>query len=319
MTLNKNVWNCQDIYVDSLTTIEFTGSSNVELRAQGNVVIDGTIDVSASGVNPGPGGGDPGLNSAQDGFGYPTGGGQGGANASFGFQSGTGGGGAGSGVDGASVAGGGNGGFAFNLETSFETTVIGGRGGGAGGYGDDGAVQLAGGTGGAGGGAIIIVAKGDVNISATAVLDASGADGSFGPDSAGVEAGAGGGGSGGAVYIVSSTSLTFNGTVNAQGGGGGASNLGTADGGAGGYGRIRFDAPDGSRSVGGGISPGTLTPTENTPPNIIDPLSRAVADLKSDIEYACSYKEELPYEPQVAVFCFGFLFILGLARLRRIL
>ncbi|MCO4755766.1 MAG: hypothetical protein KC478_14895, partial [Bacteriovoracaceae bacterium] len=83
-TLAKNIWNCNSITIGGAATIDFAGSSVVELRAQGTVTILGTIDISASGTTPGPGGGAPGTCAAaafcsnEDGAGSTTGEGSGG-------------------------------------------------------------------------------------------------------------------------------------------------------------------------------------------------------------------------------------------------
>lgn len=305
ISVSQSVWNCQDITVASGTEVRFTGSQAVELRAQGNVNIDGIIDVSAErdgdGITPGPSGGGPGLASGQDAPGSTGGEGVGGANAgSFSFGNG----------------GGGGGATLINPTTDFETEVLGGRGGGAGGDGDNGGTAVAGGAGGAGGGAFILVAKGDIVLSATSFIYASGADGSPGVVGA-QQGGGGGGGAGGAVYIVSGSSLTFNGTVDAGKGLGNTTGISGSDGVDG---RIRFDAPDGQRNIGGG-STGSVTPSQNAPSqSILDPLAGAAAiKYESDIDYACSYREALPMAPQLLGFLLGLALILGLAQAQRLL
>lgn len=302
--ITQSLWNCQDINIPSGVTLKFTGTDPVVLRAQGSVNIAGTIDVSADGTSPGPGGGAPGLASGADAPGSTGGEGLGGANGGL-FVNG----------------GGGSGATLINPTSDFPSEVLGGRGGGAGGDGDDG-TTVAGGAGGAGGGALSIIAKGAVEIISGSSFDASGAQGADGAVG-GVTGGAGGGGAGGAVYILSNISIDFDGSINGAGGPAGTTGTAGTDGVDA---RIRFDAPDGQRNIGG--STGGITPSEQVPPSVSDPLpgddtssgdnvSSLSPELESDIEYACSYREGLPYLPQLVLFFFGFAFTLLMAQALR--
>lgn len=309
INVSRSVWNCQNIYVALGTEVKFTGSAVVELRAQGSVTIDGDINVSADLTTPGPGGSAAGTS------------GQAGADAG-GTISGGGGGGAGHYASGASGAAsddgvtGGNGGTSYGSEVNFPNQVIGGRGGAIGGNGDAGA--LAGGQGGAGAGALIIIAKGVVDISGSIL--AIGGFGSPGASDGGNGAGGGGGGSGGSVYAISANSMNVSGIINVDGGNGGAGGAALSNGGQGGSGsegRVRLDAPTGALDTSGSTLPAGVVDNLPLPTGILDPLASGASDFTSDIEYACSYKEELAYEPQLIIFLFGFLLTIAMARVIR--
>jgi hypothetical protein len=230
-------------------TLRFTrnaANTPITILATGNVMISGTIDVSAPfptalcgsttalGSNAGPGGpggfdggaGATGLVSTVGGAGLGPGGG-----AADGGTSG-GGGGAGFVVPGNNGGGGtpGTGGPAYG--TSSLVPLIGGSGGGGGGA----VLGATGCGGGGGGGAIVIASSGTISFSGFGNIRATGAAGGnvnlF-------NLGMGGGGSGGSIRLVAST-ITGSGTIQITGGGG--TTLGNSVGGAGSVGRFRAEA-----------------------------------------------------------------------------
>jgi hypothetical protein len=111
------------------------------------------------------------------------------------------------------------------------------------------------GPGGGGGGAIHIIAGGDVTITALGSILADGGDGGDGTDGAAATDGGGGGaGSGGVIWIQTLGQINHAGNMNADGGFGGAAPDGGI-GGNGGRGLIRLEDLDGVIS-GGGTLPG---------------------------------------------------------------
>ena len=301
---SQRIFNCESVTIASLQTITFSGATDyIIIRSQGDVIIDGTLDVSGVSTTGGPGGADNGETK----FGSEGGDGTGGSN-------GSGGGGAGgrysdttlpgSGdpgdntfLGGTAGLGGSIAGASYYPESNFENEFTGGSPGGNGGNGFDSTNTEIGGLGGAGGGAIIIIAKGEIII--TGSLLANGGDGGDGTDSNSGQAGAGGGGggSGGAIYLISGVGVNITGTVSADGGALGSGSSGGlifdpgGNGGVGGSGRIRIDTPTGA-FTGSAPSPAPYEATTAT--NILDPLATASRDaFESDIEYGCSYKEKL--------------------------
>jgi hypothetical protein len=221
--------------VEAGATLDVTGSRALVVVAAGDVVVDGTVSVTAQGSAAGPGGaagggpGEPGVTAAGGG-----GGAEGGTRQSGGGGGGFGGGGgAGGSAEGAPGGGGG-----ASRGTATLVPLLGGGGGGGG------ASQAGAGTGGAGGGgggALQISTSGTIVIGPTGVVTAGGGGGGGG----GTEAGGGGGGAGGGVLLEAAT-IDVTGVVAANGGGGGASN-GGQPGGAG--------AP-GATAAPGGPDPG---------------------------------------------------------------
>ena len=222
-------------------SITLTGTDRMELRAVASVVLPALIADGASG-------------SGTTGGGARLGGCAGGAAGAPGGCA-AGGGGAGTGN---TAAGGGGGGGGFGTDgTSGAGNLAGGAGTGTGdalliiypgtgaasnrpsGGGGGGAPALLGngGGGGGGGGAIEITAGGDVTIGTVSIRGGVGASSGGG---SGVVAG-GGGGAGGSLMVRSGGTLTT-GMIEAKGGAGGTAN---SNGGAGGDGRVRWDAPGG--------------------------------------------------------------------------
>ena len=122
----------------------------------------------------------------------------------------------------------------------FVEPLLGGAGGGGGGGGTVAFVPGVsdgrnGGGGGAGGGALKVVAAGTLRIAPTGRLDARGGSGGQSL----VNSAGGGGGAGGAIVVVAAV-VDLQGSITAVGGGVQNSNV---NGGTGGVGRIRVDAP----------------------------------------------------------------------------
>jgi len=200
--------------VEDMNTLKFTGSRPVVLLVDGDVVIDGMLDVSADATVPGPGGDDP-LEDSHD---CALGTGEVGETDRGGNNGAGGGGGGGFGQPGAAGSAGragGDGGAGGAAEgTDSLSPLRAGCAGGRGGNGWTSVDDLR--WGGAGGGAIQISAAGDLTVGATGVIDAGGGGGST---STGGEDGGGGGGSGGGILLQAVT-LAVTGAVVANGGGG---------------------------------------------------------------------------------------------------
>jgi len=260
------VLNYKSIRVDAGQRLTFRKNATntpVVLLVQGDVTVNGTIDVSgASSTHTGTAGdgniGDDGLPGAGGPGGYD--GGMGSANPDrAGNGVGPGGGVGGSYIVNVCYCGGGGASYAsvgaidnynrtpasaaYGSETLLP--LIGGSGGGGG----AGGASSRGSGGGGGGGAILIAAKGTVTIGQTGqILANGGASGMTNAPTAGTPGGSGGGGSGGAIRIVA-TSITGEGTVQAAGGQAGALANGSYRGGNGGTGRIRIEAESFVRSA----------------------------------------------------------------------
>ncbi len=257
--------------VNSGVTVSFAPNAlntPVFILASGNVVITGTLNVSAPAPET-PGGaaatgvtfdgnpGDDGIPGRGGPGGFP--GGAGGLGGNFGgafgqsgaFGGGPGGGGPGSGNTSLHRAGGGGygtagaaiGGTAVAGPTYGQATLqplVGGSGGGGGGGGGN--FTGAGGAGGAG--AILIASSGTVTINAAGRVFADGArggrSGAFNDAAYPGHGGSGGGSAGGAIRVVAQ-SIAGTGALEALGGPGG-SLQGCCDAGAGGNGRIRMEA-----------------------------------------------------------------------------
>lgn len=198
------------------------GDGPYVLRAIADISIEHPVRADAVAGDPGTGACATTLCPGAGGAGVASGGGGGG-----GFGS--------PGLDGALAAG--NGGA---MVGSMALAMFGANAerGQPGGPGDSGAGE-AGGVAGAGGGALAVWAGGDVIIAAGAGLSAAGgAGGTGGRIDLG---GGGGGGSGGAIYVHAGGELRGPpGVVTAPGGAGGDDQH---DGGRGGVGRIRLEAP----------------------------------------------------------------------------
>jgi hypothetical protein len=228
----------KDLTVEKDATLNVQGQRPLVVIASGKVIIDGMVNLAASGKSPGPGGffgGPPGGAGAGCGGGYSgadkgdTAGAPGG---SFGGKGGRGGG------DGPlgklpclpTCSGP----FCYNCLTP----LVGGSGGG-------GAADpwpITGGDGGAGGGAIQISAYTSIHVKKGGKIHTGGGGGEGG--SAGAAAG-GGGGSGGGI-LLEAPLITIDGIVAANGGGGGGGGTLTTTGDSGTDGQ-----PSGTRANGG--------------------------------------------------------------------
>lgn len=323
VTLQKPIWNCDDLTVANGTTVSVDTSQvtdPIQLRVQGDVDIDGTIRVSASGTTAGPGGSSGGTCSSTpcsngdapgSTGGEGNGGGAGDDNSTFNITYGGGGGGAGFTAAGSNagatpvlVGGGesagssGSGGSSFYTSSNLESAIRGGIGGGAGGSGDTGTVTPAGGAGGAGSGSLLIVAKGDIILRTNSLLEAKGGSGVVGTTSGGAQGGDGGSGSGGVIYIVTNGTLTLEGSPDIEISGGDAQTGGSGGpGGAASPGLLRVDTASGSFSGSFNlIGDSTAANTNVASSSITDPLDNGNSQaLTSDISPNCTYKEEMEF------------------------
>ena len=202
----------KSLWVKPGVMLRFTGTAAVAIVASGSVLVEGTIDVSASGVTAGPGGwgggasGDDGQApasalAAQAGSSAAQYDDSGGGGACFGAVGGQGG--PGGGAPSPPVC--------TTFGSSTLSPLFGGGGGGGGGGG------TAAGAGGGGGGAIQLVAA--VRIDVPGVVIAAGAGGGGGEYS--LDFGPGGGGGAGGGILLEAPVVNVAGAVTANGGGGG--------------------------------------------------------------------------------------------------
>lgn len=219
------VKNYSSISISSGATLGVTNPSSegtiLILKSQGNITIDGTIELTSIGAAAGT----DGFSVLDDNIHY------GGAGTAGGNGSG--------GV-------GGTGGLIYSNKKLYITAdadklyrkfidVACGAGGGNGGAGFGGA---AGGAGGRGGGSMIIECGGALNFTANGIINLNGGNGSVGTNSTG-DTGAGGGGGGGTsgMGLILYNTLTANsGTINAKGGSAGDGGTNTSPAGGGKYG-----------------------------------------------------------------------------------
>ncbi len=224
------VLNYTTVHIPAGVTVRFSpnaANTTVFLAATGDVLIEGTVDVSAGGFSraPGPGGYYGGLASlngqGQDGFGLAPGKG-----GPLPAGQGNGGGGGGMGSPGliATSRSGSNPGAPGGV-TSIPPMVPGvGGGGGSGGGGGGGrlffGVDISGGVGGGGGGALQISTPGELAISGA--LIANGGHGGWAFANVFAHGGPGGGGAGGNIVCYAGTITFLEGaTFAARGGAGG--------------------------------------------------------------------------------------------------
>lgn len=227
-TLTKAVYNCTSLNIATGAVIQFSGvSSVIQWRVQGDVTIDGTITLSASGTTPGPGGANGATcnagagcnNSNASGTGAGNGGGAGsitggadeyadgaggsggsfvaiGSSGQIGIHDASNNPGGLSGATGQTVGNPVASPAAPYTAASLNTSLPGGSGGGAGGSGAIfellvGTTSFAtGGNGGAGSGSIVIVAKGAVTLDTNTQINAIGGQGVSGGNVTGTDAGA---------------------------------------------------------------------------------------------------------------------------------
>lgn len=261
-TIAGGTYNYTTFNINSGVTVSVTGNQPLIIRCTGAVTINGTL--IASGGNGGNG-----VTFSTFGIGGVgvAGGGNGGNGVYVGSAApGV----AGSGLGGVGTAGGGwsgGGGAGYSVVGASTGNTAGGFGGpiygnanisgleaGSGGGGGSGGNSCGSGGGGAGGGLISINSAVSITIGATGVINVNGGNG--GTDGGG-NCGGGGGGSGGSI-LMQTPAMTNNGTLQANGGAGGASNVNYSpywgQGGSGAPGRIRLDY-NGTLSGSGTTSP----------------------------------------------------------------
>jgi len=265
---DSGVFNFTTVNIPANVTITFTRNATnkpLTIRASGDVVITGTINIDGKpGNSNGNGGlgGPGGFNGGATGYGFDQsfsgtagdgpGGGGGGTGSTTNNNPGTGGGG---GYGSAGTIGGGvvAGPAGPKYGTVTILPLIGGSGGGGGGA----LNNSRGGSGGGGGGAILIASSGTITINGTIFArGGAGVNNNNAP---------GGGGSGGAVRLIANA-VTGSGIINVTGGGGGCSPCA----GGGGRGYVRIEAFDYNNFVGT-TSPTNIIsfalPHPLTPPN----------------------------------------------------
>lgn len=242
----SGVLNYTTITIPAGVTVTFKKNSQntpVTILATGDVTINGSIKLDGSAGNylipgaGGPGGFDGGQGGAAYGIGKrgegPGGGGGGAPRASSASLSGGGGGGgfATGGTTGGTYYSENPGGAAGSTYSNERVLpAVGGSGGGGAG----GTSTYVGGAGGGGGGAVVIASSASIIVNGSII--ANGGSGATGENS---YAGGGGGGAGGSIRLIANT-ISGNGSITANGGGAGGSIW--TPGGAGGAGRIRFEA-----------------------------------------------------------------------------
>jgi hypothetical protein len=208
--------------------LRVTGSRPLVVMATDEVRIDGTLDVSGGGVEPGPGGGAGGFWTAEaSGWGGqgPHGGGYGGHEGTFDDGGGGGGSFCGAGASGGR-GGSADGGFGGTTEDAAYVLepLMGGSGGGRG-RGSVSSFSMNAGAGGGGGGALQISSPSRIRVRGRILAGGGGGGGGQSMGGTGTNWGsAGGGGSGGAI-LLEAPEVMFDGAseLNAAGGGGGAS------------------------------------------------------------------------------------------------
>jgi hypothetical protein len=228
-TLAGGTYNFTSFTIDAGVTVTVTGTQPLIILCTGNVLLNGTLDVSGmDGTN--------GVTSTSAGAGGAgvAGGANGGA-GTFSSSSGplNGNPGNGPGMGGAGMQWSGGGGAGYLTAGDSSGNPAGGFGGpaygnpqispataGSGGAGGSGGYNCGAGGGGGGGGYLLITACGTITISGTGSILSNGGDG--GSDGTG-NCGGGGGGSGGSILLRTNGTLTNNGLITAHGGIGGAS------------------------------------------------------------------------------------------------
>lgn len=202
------IWTAAAITVPAGNDWSFTPDHAVVLYSGTTILVDGTLDLGASGSGGGPGGNNGGTNANA----VPC---RGGAGKAFAVGFGEGGGGGGGETAGGNGAASNQATFGIGGSQCSQPSVFplrGGNGGGAGGF--DG--SLRGGPGGGGGGALALVAMLNITVHGTIGVPGGGGTSFASGD------GGGGGGSGGALLLESPSILIMNGALTANGGGGAA-------------------------------------------------------------------------------------------------
>ena len=201
------IFSVDSLVIEAGGTLVATGSDVPVILVGGDAVIDGTIDVSASGRLGGIGGFDGGGRD-NDGGGGNAGGEVGGRDGTS-LGGGGGGGHAGSGGDGGDDGSGSGGNGGAVIDDPGGTPLVGGGGGGG-----SPSILDNGSHGGGGGGAVQVSAGTSLAVGSTGIVRASGDGGDAGWSSGG------GGGAGGSIVLQAPT-IDIAGIVVANGGGGG--------------------------------------------------------------------------------------------------
>lgn len=216
----------RDLRIAPEASLRITGTRPLVIAAAGEVTIDGLLDVSARGIERGPGGGAGGIPARPDGQG-PAGGRRGEFEGTYSDGGGGGGGGCGDGGRGGSGgdADGGEGGAG---RTTTLEPLVGGSGGGLGPGGARSAVSGNAGFGGGGGGAVQISARGAIRVRGR-IFAGGGGGGAGGIDDRPMNWGAGGGGGAGGGILLESPVLELldGAALLASGGGGGSGGNGS--------------------------------------------------------------------------------------------
>jgi hypothetical protein len=318
------LWQCQSLnitgtpnFVDSFNNQ--TGNDFLDIRVQQDVLIDGEINLSATGTTPGFGGHSGGSGAAGfdgDPGGAPSGidaNGKGGLASSGGFSGCAGAGGSGgrhsglnapiSGVDAGPLGGGCSpsptaaGGPAptasYSNPNNLNNEIFGGAGGGAGGSAYDGATDINGGDGGGGGGILRVLAGGSIEIATNAFIHVDADNGQNGVIDAGSDgdSGGGGGGAGGTIYLSTLRDMTVTGTpsLSATNGSGGTTESPGGNGSDGDVGIIRLEDGDGDIPGASGISSPSASVSTN--PTV---TSQSQLSLESDISAGCAIRSVIP-------------------------
>ncbi len=263
---NPDGFDYVNVSVSAGAVLTAAGSNPLIIRATGNVIIEGTLQVDGgdgqdsngggytpaggTGIAGGSNGAEglllPGQNNSSGNHGYGVGRGYGGYTSCCACGGGDCGGGGGGGSYGTNGTSGGTCPLGSQVPPYSDPGSIylgaqfGGSGGGSGGYDEDGGQMEAGAGGGAGGGALKISSP---TITISGVTRADGGDGGDALNANEGEGGSGGGGSGGGIWLVAS-SINISGSLTALGGSGGIDytcGSGDTSGGNGGKGRIKLD------------------------------------------------------------------------------
>lgn len=333
ITLSDTLYQCLSLEVTG--TVTFDGNDVVVIRVQEDILIDGTMDLSGTDRDPGPGG-------FLGGLGGNGSGGNGEAPAGFLTARGRGGNASSPVVVGDCYGAGGSGGRHSSSDTptdgeglsnglcdpdpvqggpaatgsygdpeDFHTAIRGGAGGGAGGAGTDNVDVWNGGHGGGGGGALQIFAGEDITLSSISTITVNGADGLSTLDGGG----GGGGGAGGAIHLSTLGQIIIDAgaSLSALGGLGGTS-LEGGDGSDGGFGHIRLEDDD-------GIIPGASAASSPTPSLGLNPIAAnppgspsggiEQLNLISDIQTGCALRE-VPQDSRGLPLLIFFVLLIGI-------
>lgn len=330
-TLTKALYQCEDLFIDTGVTVDVDPSVTdvLEIKVQGDITIDGTLDLSANGTVAGPGGGNGGS-GGDPGDGAPgvsppgvDSFGKGGADNSAILTDCGGGGGSGGLHSGNLVVNGGDSGNdpfggctdgggaspptqSYGNPQNFQNVIHGGSGGGGGGSGSNsGGGEGAGGDGGGGGGALRLYAGGNITIEGEII-----ANGDDGANATIDHGGGGGGGSGGALYIVSLKDMIIgqNAILSTQTGNGGTGSNEGGDGSSGDNGYIRLEDDDGQITIHPDATIEPSPTTEKNPASLAQSQAQGFQNFQSDIATGCALRESQENSlTLILIFSLGFI------------